>query len=115
MKLPKGFGLGGEAGGMGGMMAKMQEAMASAQNIESDLEAQTFHIDKGPVVGTFSGVGRMVSLKIDPSIVDPEDVEGLEALIAAVVSDGFERATELRNEKVQGIMPNLPNIPGLTS
>lgn len=115
MKLPKGFGLGGDGGGMGGMMAKMQEAMQSAQNIESDLEAQTFHVDKGPVQGTFNGVGRMLSIKIDPSVIDPEDAEGLEALVAAVVSDGYEKATELRNDKVQGIMPNLPNIPGLTS
>lgn len=114
MKLPKGFGL-GDGGGMGGMMAKMQEAMASAQNIEADLEATTFHVDQNGVVGTFTGVGRMTSIKIDPSLVDPEDVEGLEAAVAAVVALGHEKATELRNDKVQGIMPNLPNIPGLTS
>ena len=113
MKLPKGFGF--EGGGMGGMMAKMQEAMQSAQNIEADLEAQTFHVEQNGVVGTFSGVGRMTSIKIDPSLVDPDDVEGLEAVVAAVVGLGHDRATELRNEKVQGIMPNLPNIPGLTS
>ena len=113
MKLPKGFGF--EGGGMGGMMAKMQEAMESAQNIEADLEAQTFHVEKHGAVGTFSGTGRMISIKIDPSLVDPDDIEGLEAAVAAVVSDGFERATAMRNERVQGIMPNLPNIPGLTS
>ena len=115
MKLPKGFGLGGDAGGMGGMMAKMQEAMESAQNLETELENKTFPIDKGPVKGTFTGTGRLVNISIDPSVIDPEDAEGLEALIVAVVSDGFEKAVEMRNEKVQGIMPNLPNIPGLTS
>ena len=61
----------------------------------------------------FNGTGELLKLAIDPSIVDPEDVEALEDLIVSAVRDGFNSATDLRNNKVQDIMPNIPEIPGL--
>ena len=45
--------------------------------------------------------------------MDPEDVEGLEDLIVATVRAGFAAATDLREGKVKGILPNVPEIPGL--
>jgi DNA-binding YbaB/EbfC family protein len=109
MKLPKNFG----GAGFGGMMKQMQDAMAKAQTLEQELEAERIGIDKGPIKAIFDGTGRLLKVAIDPAIVDPEDVEALEDLIVGVVRDGFEKATELRNNKVQGIMPALPEIPGL--
>jgi len=61
----------------------------------------------------FDGTGKLLSIKIDPEIVDPEDVEALEDLIVGAIRSGFDQATELRNARVQGILPNLPDIPGL--
>lgn len=111
MKLPKGFGGGG---GLGDMMSSMQGAMARAQNLEQELEQEEFVIDKGPVKATFDGVGRIKKVSIDKSVVDPEDVEALEDLIAGAMRDGFEKAVEIRNDKMAEILPNLPKIPGLT-
>ncbi len=106
MKLPKNFG----GQGFSGMMAQAQQAMARAQNLEKELETERMTIDKGPVTAIFSGTGKLVSIKLDPSVVDPEDVEALEDLIVACIRDGFERATELRDSKVKEIMPNVPNL-----
>lgn len=109
MKLPKNFG----GQGFGGMMKQMQDAMARAQTLEEELQREQIGIDKGPVKALFDGTGQLLRLSIDPSIVDPEDVEALEDLIVGAIRDGFEQATNLRNAKVQGILPNVPDIPGL--
>ncbi len=111
MKLPKNFG----GQGFGGMMQQMQGAMARAQNLESELASERLTIDKGPVKAEFDGTGQLLKISIDKSVLDPDDVEALEDLIVGCVRDGFEKATELRNGKVQEIMPNMPNIPGITS
>lgn len=109
MKLPKGFG----GQGFGGMMQQAKEAMARAQQLEEELASERIPIDKGPVKLVFAGTGELQSVKIDPSVIDPEDVEALEDLILSAVRDGFQQATNLRNTRVQSIMPNIPNIPGL--
>lgn len=110
MKLPKNFG----GKGFQGMLDQVQGAMAQAQNLEDELAAQQIPVDKGPVKALFNGRGELLKLKIDPSVVDPEDVESLEDLVTSAVRDGFAKATELRDSRVQSILPNLPNIPGIT-
>ncbi len=94
-------------------MKQMQDAMEKARNLEEELGAERIGIDKGPVKALFDGTGQMLKISIDPSIVDPEDIEMLEDLVLSAVRDGFNASTELRNSKVQGIMPNVPDIPGL--
>lgn len=106
MKLPKNFG----GKGFSGMLQQAQEAMAKAQDIEEELKAQQFIIDKGPVKAAFNGTGEILKISIDPSVVDPNDVEALEDLLVSAVRDGFNAATELRNAKVQQILPNVPGF-----
>jgi len=106
MKLPKNFG----GQGFTGMMKQAQDAMARAQNLEEELARERIEIDKGPVKATFTGTAEIVKLSIDPSVVDPEDVEALEDLILSAVRDGFNQATEMRNKRVQAIMPNIPGF-----
>lgn len=106
MKLPKGFG----GQGFSGMMQQAQQAMARAQDLEKELENERLEIDKGPVKATFSGTGELIKLRIDRSVVDPEDVEALEDLVTSAIRDGFTQATETRNARVQQIMPNIPGL-----
>jgi len=106
MKLPKGFG----GQGFGGMLQQAQQAMARAKQLEEELERERIPIDKGPVKAVFDGTGQLLQIKIDKSVVDPEDIEALEDLIVSAVRDGFTTATEARAEKVQSIMPNVPGL-----
>lgn len=106
MKLPKNFG----GQGFGGLMKQMQDAMSRAQSLEQELALERIQIDKGPVQAVFNGVGEILKIKIDPSVVDPEDVEALEDLIVSAVKDGFTKSTELRNERVAQITPNIPGF-----
>jgi nucleoid-associated protein EbfC len=111
MKLPK--GMGGGMGMGGGLMQNVQSAMARAQNLEAELEGEVLDVDKGPVKATFDGTGRIKTIKIDQSVIDPEDAEALEDLIIGVMRDGFEKAVELRADRVGEITKGLPPIPGL--
>ena len=106
MKLPKGFG----GQGFGGMLEQAKQAMARAQTLNEELEAERLPIDKGPVKMVFNGLGELQTMKLDPSVVDPEDVEGLEDLIVSAVRDGFQQSTALREAKMQQIMPNIPGL-----
>ena len=92
------------------MLQQAQQAMARAQQLEEELANERIGVDKGPVRAVFDGTGQLLQLKIDPSVVDPEDVEALEDLIVSAVRDGFTTATEARNAKVQSIMPNVPGL-----
>ena len=95
-------------------MAKAQEAMARAQNLEMELANERITIDKGPVKVIVAGTGQLVKLSIDKSVVDPEDVEALEDLIVGAVRDGFDKATEIRANKVEEITKGSGlDIPGL--
>jgi len=106
MKLPKGFG----GQGFGGMMQQAKQAMARAQQLEAELANERIPIEKGPVKAVFDGTGQLVKITLDPSVVDPNDIEVLEDLIVGIVRDGFTTATDMRNAKVQDIMPNIPGL-----
>ena len=92
------------------MLQQAQQAMARAQDLEQELASERFEIDKGVVKCMFNGTGELLGLKINPSIVDPDDVEALEDLIVGAIRDGFATATTIRNEKVQQIMPSIPGL-----
>lgn len=92
------------------MLKQAQDAMAKAQQMEAELATEVIEIDKGPVKATFNGLGELTKIKLDPSVVDPEDIEALEDLIVSAVKDGFNRCTEERSSRVQSIMPNIPGL-----
>lgn len=111
MKLPKNFGF-GSMPNMGDLMSKAQDAMARAQKLEEELADERLEIVKGPVRATFDGRGAMVALKVDPTVVDPDDLEMLEDMIVSLAKDGFEKAVEIRDRRVAEIKEGLPDIPG---
>jgi DNA-binding YbaB/EbfC family protein len=106
MKLPKNFG----GRGFSAMLAQAQQAMARAQDLEQELAQERIAVDKGPVKALFSGTGEIQTVKIDPAILDPNEVEALEDLIVSAIRDGFQQATALRNDRVQAILPNIPGL-----
>jgi DNA-binding YbaB/EbfC family protein len=66
----------------------------------------------GKVTVVANGAGDVISLKIDPSIVDPEDVEFLEDLVLAAVKEGIETGKKVAADEMSKLTAGL-NIPGL--
>lgn len=91
-------------------MRQYQDAMTRAQNLEQELAQERIPVDKGPVKAVFNGIGELQRISIDPSLLLPEEKEALEDLIISVVRDGFAQSTELRNARVQEIVPNIPKL-----
>ena len=54
----------------------------------------------GLVKVEINGAFEMISVKIDPSVVDPEDVEMLEDLVIVAYNDAKEKAEEMKNSKL---------------
>jgi nucleoid-associated protein EbfC len=93
---------------------KMQQQMMAAQ--EELAEAQVEGSAGGGMVkATVNGAGELLSLAIDPSIVDPEDVETLTDLVVAAVRDAGRAAQDLAAEKMGPLAGGLGGmgLPGM--
>ena len=99
------------------MAQQMQSQMAQAQDElkETTLEATA---GGGAVRVVITGAGEVRAVEIDPSAVDPGEVEMLQDLVLAAVNDAIGRAKELERERMGRIagglgLPGMPGLPGL--
>ena len=83
----------GGMGNMQGMMKKVQKLQADMAKMQEELKLRTIEttVGGGAVTVVVSGKKEVVSVKIDPSAVDPEDVEMLEDLIVAALNEALEK------------------------
>jgi DNA-binding YbaB/EbfC family protein len=88
----------------------MQAELAKAQDEVATMEAEAT-VGGGAVTVVATGDAAIKSIKIDPSAVDPEDVEMLEDLITAAVNEALRNAQALANQRMSAITGGL-NIPG---
>src|SRR5437588_2199652 len=96
---------------------KMQEDMMAAQESLKD-EVVEASAGGGMVTVEVTGDLRVKSVKIDPQAVDPEDVELLQDMVLAAVTEAMRAAQELASSKLGGITGGLgglglPGLPGL--
>jgi nucleoid-associated protein EbfC len=92
-------------------MQKMQADMAAAQDAlaEETVEAS---VGGGTVTVVVSGSGELRSISISPDVVDSDDVEMLEDLVLAAVSEGMRKAQELAAGKMGAVTGGL-DVGGL--
>ncbi len=90
---------------------KMQEEMEKIQQ-ETEAEVVSTTAGGGAVKVEINGKKEILSIKIDPDAVDPDDVETLEDMIMAAVNDGIKKADEIMSERMGALTGGL-NIPGL--
>jgi DNA-binding YbaB/EbfC family protein len=108
----RGFGGGGMGGGgMLGQIQKLQQDMAKAQEALAD-ETIEVPAGGGAILIVVTGNQRIKSIKLQPEVVDPTDVEMLQDLLVAAVNEAMERSQILAAQKLQGFTRGL-GIPGL--
>ena len=66
----------------------------------------------GMVKVVVNGKQDLLSINIDPEVVDPEDIEMLQDLIVAAVNQARQKAQDLQNEQMSGLTGGM-NIPGM--
>jgi DNA-binding YbaB/EbfC family protein len=87
-------------------MQKMQAEMAAAQE-QLAIDTVEATAGGGVVTAVVTGAGELQSIKLDPSIVDPDDVEMLEDLVVAAVSEGLRKAHELQAQRMGPLTSGL--------
>ena len=110
--IPKGMG-----GGPQNMQAmlrqpqKMQEDMAALQE---DLDAREYEIKAGGgVVGVkINGKKEILSIDIQPEIVDPDDIETLSDILVAAVNEAIKRVETTNNQEMDKITKGM-SMPGM--
>ncbi len=112
VRLPQGTG--GGPSNMQSMLKqaqKMQEDMAAKQ---AELEEQEYEVAAGGGVVNvkINGKKEILSVKIDPEVVDPDDVETLEDLIVAGVNEAIKKVEAISAEEMQKITGSM-SLPGM--
>ena len=95
-----------------------QQVQARLTQLQTELGNRTVVCSAGGgmVTVTADGRGRIRSVKIDRAVVDPQDVEMLEDLVQAAVSEAQQRAQQLYEEELKKLAGGLPlpfSLPGL--
>jgi hypothetical protein len=91
-----------------------QQMMQELGRIQSELAAATVEgtAGGGVVRATVTGKQELVTVAIDPSAVDPSDVEMLQDLIVAAVNDALRASRDLAEQKMAAVTGGL-KLPGL--
>lgn len=95
-----------------------QQVQARLSQLQTELGQKTVTVSSGGgmVTVTADGRGRVRSIRIDPAVAGADDVEMLEDLVLAAVSQAQERAGQVYEEEMRKLSGGLPlpfNLPGL--
>ncbi len=93
---------------------KFQTKMAKLQEELSDKKVEA-SAGGGMVTVVANGGQDVLSISIDPEVVDPDDVEMLQDLIMAAVNDALNKAKAMMNEEMGQLTKgmNIPGMPGM--
>lgn len=112
-RLPKGYG-GGGAQNMQGLMKqaqKMQDLMAEKQEELNEREFSAT-VGGGAVSVTANGKKEILSLELQPDVVDPEDIEMLQDLVISAVNEVLREIETVSSEEIEQITGGV-NMPGM--
>ena len=94
--------------GMGNLFELMKNAkqmMEKAKEAQAELAKRLADGTSGAglVTATVNGIGELVSLKIDKSIIDPDDPEMLADMVVAAVADARKKSNSLRQDALSDL------------
>lgn len=99
------------------MMKQMQKMQADMAQAQEELAQQTVTAGAGggAVKATVSGGLEVMSVEIDPQILDPEDVELVQDTIVAAVNEAMRQAQHMAQARLDAVAGGLGNlgIPGV--
>jgi DNA-binding YbaB/EbfC family protein len=102
-------------GGMGNLMKQAQQMQQKMLKLQEEIAKRTLDasVGGGLVMVTVNGKSEVLRIKIEPQVVDPNDVEMLEDLIVAGVNEALRKAQEMVSEEMSKLTGGL-KIPGLS-
>ncbi len=109
-RLPAGYG----KQNINQLMQQAQKVQETMKEKQAELEATNYEVTSGGgmIQLTMNGKHEVVSIRINPDVVQPDDIEMLEDLVAAAVNEGVRVVDEASENEMNAITGGL-NIPGL--
>lgn len=107
--------------GMGGGPSNMQSMIKQAQKMQEDMAAKQAELEEreydvsagGGVINVkINGKKEIMSVNIDPDVIDPDDKETLEDLIVAAVNEAIKKVESVSADEMQKITGTM-SIPGM--
>lgn len=100
-----------------GGMPNMQQLMKQAQKMQKQMEQAQAELEEKELTATagggmvevvITGKKEIKSIKIDPEVVDPDDVESLEDLVLVAVNEAIRQADELSQKTMGKLTGGMP-------
>ncbi|MBF0284247.1 MAG: YbaB/EbfC family nucleoid-associated protein [Magnetococcales bacterium] len=104
----------GGMGNIGNLMKQAQQMQGRLAKMQEELATQTVvgQSGGGMVEVTINGRQEVTRIKLEPTVVDPKEVEMLEDLITAACNDAQKKMADLTQRRMNEITGGM-NIPGL--
>ena len=102
---------GGDMSALLAQAQQMQQKLLEAQHQLANAEVKG-QAGGGLVEVVVKGSGEVVAVKIDPQVVDPEDVETLQDLIVGAMADASKQVTRMAQEQLGSLAGGLGGPPG---
>lgn len=101
-------------GNMNKLMKQVQKMQKDMVKLQEELKEKTVETTAGGgvVKAVANGNKQIISIEINPEVVDPDDVEMLQDLIMAAVNEALKKAEDMVGDEMGKLTGGL-NIPGL--
>jgi DNA-binding YbaB/EbfC family protein len=101
-------------GGMGNLFKQAQQMQQKMVKMQEELAQRTVEasVGGGMVSVTVNGKNELLRLKIEPQVVDPDDIEMLEDLVLAGVNEALRKSQEMISDEMSKLTGGM-KIPGL--
>lgn len=99
---------------LGGLMKQAQKLQSKMAEMQEELGRRTVSAQAGGgmVEATVNGRQELVSLRIDPEVANPDDIEMLQDLITAAINEALNRSRDMVAQEMSKLTGGL-QIPGL--
>jgi len=100
--------------GLGNILKQAQQMHAKISQLQEEMAEKTIEVSSGGgmVNIVINGKQQVVTIRIDPEVVNREDIEMLQDLIVAAVNEAIRKSQEMMAEEMKKITGGL-SIPGL--
>jgi DNA-binding YbaB/EbfC family protein len=97
------------------LMKQAQQMQERVKKLQEEAANKTVEASSGGGMVTVVANGRqeVLSIKIDPSVVDPKDIEMLQDLVAAAVNEALRKSQELMKDEMSRLASGMGIPPGL--
>jgi nucleoid-associated protein EbfC len=105
-------------GGMQGMLKQVQKMQAEMQRVQAELGNKTVSEEAGGgmIKAVANGNRELVTIEIDPQVINASEKDILEDLVVAAVNKALQSANKMAEEELakvtKGMLPPGMNLPG---